>query len=110
MNTAPLALPPSLLPLTGIARLDGIIARAVNGYSMANPSPILDYSGEISYNTHGVNTAGGISIGIGHNASHFWYAIILPDCNPFIRVISDDTDRLIPILSDADVPSYIGHW
>lgn len=109
MNTAPLALPPSL-PLTGIARLDDIIARAVNGYSMANPSPILDYSGAFHYDIHGVNTSGGISVGIGQNASHFWYAIILPDCNPFIRVISEDSDRLIPILSDTDVPSYIGHW
>jgi hypothetical protein len=109
MNTAPLALPPSL-PHSGIARLDGIITRAISRYRMANPSVIQNYSGDASYKIHGVNTTGGVSIGIGHNASHFWCAIILPDSRCFIRVLSEDSDSLIPVLSDADVPSYIGHW
>jgi len=54
---------------------------------------------------------GTVEVTIGRNASHTWTAVIEPGGMVYIEVSGDEGDRYeVLVRSDADVPSYVGHY
>lgn len=84
----------NIRPSTSISGLDCLVGSALRRG--------LEFSGD--------------RIEVGHNSSHTWYADLGRD-GPSIVVCWDDfevgqaleRERRIPITTDADVPTYVGH-
>lgn len=88
-------------PITGVKKFDRLVSSAIARGFIPRGGP------------------SDMSVEIGHNASHTWFAEVI-DGVPFVSSFSDDPDddensersrpSCVFIQCDNDVPTYVGHW